>query len=162
MTYKELPTQKRLRELFIYDGVTGVLRKRKTNKVSGSKDSRGYLRSSVDGSRYKNSRLIWMYVYGECPPNMVIDHINRVVSDNRIDNIRLVNETENLKNKKKYINNSSGHTGVFWNKYRSKWCARFRLNGEVTQAGSFDTIEEAIKCRQEADLKYGFHNNHGS
>jgi hypothetical protein len=35
-------------------------------------------------------------------------------------------------------------------------------NGKQKRLGSFDRIEEAAKARKEAEIRYGFHENHGA
>jgi hypothetical protein len=44
-------------------------------------------------------RLVWIAANGEIPAGVEIDHLNRDVSDNRIDNLRLVTHSENLRNR---------------------------------------------------------------
>jgi len=44
--------------------------------------------------------------------DMVIDHINRHTFDNRIDNLRIVTNQENSRNRTKQHNNMSGIAGV--------------------------------------------------
>lgn len=43
-------------------------------------------------------RLIWETFNGEIPDNMCIDHINTVKTDNRIENLRCVSYSENMRN----------------------------------------------------------------
>lgn len=35
------------------------------------------------------------------------------------------------------------------------------VNYKTIYLGRFDNLEDAIKARQEAEIKYGFHPNHG-
>lgn len=48
--------------------------------------------------------------------------------------------------------NKSGHTGV--GKSGRKWRARITLNGKNISLGSYSNIEDAIKAREQAELKY--------
>lgn len=58
-------------------------------------------------------------------------------------------------------NNTSGHTGVYWNGLRGKWYARIVVSGESKNLGHFLEKDEAIAARLAAEIKYGFHENHG-
>ncbi|WP_263611612.1 HNH endonuclease [Escherichia whittamii] len=52
---------------------------------------------------------------------MQIDHKDGNGLNNSIDNLRLVSLGENLKNKSKYTNNTSGCAGVSWHNTHKKW-----------------------------------------
>lgn len=89
-----------------------------------------------------------------CPDNMVVDHINHNTLDNRKINLRIVTQLENMKNLSKYKNNKSGFTGVYYYKLTNKWTAKIRANKKLINIGCFNTIEDAIKARKDAELKY--------
>lgn len=122
---------------------------------AGSKYKDGYYRIQLLGKIYKRSRLAWLYVYGNFPSNH-IDHINRVRFDDRISNLRDVSNLENNRNKS-YKPSSSGVTGVLWYKPNSKWVAKIRVEGKLLHLGYFDNLEDAIKVRKEAEIKYNFY-----
>ncbi|MDA6380520.1 HNH endonuclease signature motif containing protein [Escherichia coli] len=67
----------------------------------------------INGKAYPAHRLAWLIVYGTMPDGF-IDHINRVRTDNRISNLRLVTHSENMQNRKIQKNNKSGYRGVSW------------------------------------------------
>jgi len=114
----------------------------------------------LSGRSYKIHRVIWCHVYGEWPDkNMVIDHINGDKKDNRLQNLRLVKHSENSKNLSRSKVNLSGVVGV--HKRGSKWVAQIKNNYKQIFLGSFDNFEDAVTARKEAELKYGFHENHG-
>jgi hypothetical protein len=114
------------------------------------------------GRSYKIHRLIWCHVYGEWPEkNLVIDHINGDGKDNRIQNLRLVTQSENNKNSSRPKSNTSGVIGVSKRRDNGKWIAQIQGNYKKIFLGSFDNLEDAIAARKEAEIKYGFHENHG-
>ena len=49
------------------------------------------------------------------------------------------------------INNTSGHTGVYFNRKRGKWVAEIRFKGQYHYLGSYDDKSEAIKARQQGE-----------
>ena len=136
MKTKVLPSQKRLLELFAYDKDTGVLTRRRTSRVAGTKDRKGYLTTYVDGSEYKVHRLVWMIVTGCDPGDLTIDHKNRNKDDNRFDNLRIADETQQNLNKPITAN-------VYQQKGRRTFRARVSRGCSVVLDKTFKTIEEA-------------------
>ena len=53
----------------------------------------------VNFKHYQVHRVIWALIHGECPADMVIDHIDGNGTNNRIDNLRLVSPSQNNKNR---------------------------------------------------------------
>ena len=102
---KPLPSVEVLRNLFAYDPESGVLT-RNTGKHKGHVGKHvtknGYIRFNIrhngKSNLYLAHRVIWALYYGEDPGENEIDHINRNRSDNRIENLRLVDRTEQLAN----------------------------------------------------------------
>ena len=90
----------------------------------------------------------------DVPKNKIIDHINHNVLDNRKNNLRICTQNDNAKNKSKQINNTSGRVGVTWDKQTNKWLAQIQVNGKNIKLGRFKNKEEAIRAREEAELKY--------
>lgn len=82
------------------------------------------------------------------------DHHNRDKSDCRKNNIVPCTQTDNCKNKSLSTNNTSGFTGICWDKSKNKWVARLESEGEIKLFKRFSTKDEAIKARLEAELKY--------
>ena len=122
-------------------------------------NGRGYKQGSINNKLYKAHRIIFMMVYGYWPDQ--IDHIDQNRSNNCLQNLREVSNTENQKNAKKRVDNTSGATGVTWNKLTNAWYARIGVNGTKTTIGRFDTKQEAIEARLKAQNLYNYHPNHG-
>jgi AP2 domain-containing protein/HNH endonuclease len=80
-----------------------------------------------------------MDVFGD----MQVDHINGNGLDNRRENLRLCNHSENQFNRGKNKNNTSGYKGVSWDKNVRKYRAAIRVNRKTIGLGFFDTAEEA-------------------
>lgn len=86
--------------------------------------------------------------------NVLIDHINRNKIDCRKNNLRIVNDIQNAINKGIKTNNTSGKTGVSWNKKLNKWESYITINKKRRRLGLFDNYNEAKKVRIEAEEKY--------
>lgn len=108
----------------------------------------GYKYAQFNGIRIATHRLIWLYHNGLY--DGVIDHINGVPTDNRIENLRLSTTQENLRNRGKFKNSSSKYKGVYYRKDTNKWQASICINGKTKHLGVFLNELDAHK----AWLKY--------
>ncbi len=81
------------------------------------------------------------------------DHIDRNELNNRVYNLRPCTQQENLFNKSKRSDNTSGITGVSWNKRTNKWSAELHCNGTRWRK-CFSCFEDAVKSRLEAEAEY--------
>jgi hypothetical protein len=82
------------------------------------------------------------------------DHIDRDPLNNRKYNLRKCTQKENTYNHSMRIDNTSGVSGVHWDKMRNKWVSRIGVNGKTKLLGRFDNKDDAIKTRLEAELQY--------
>ena len=145
-------TQQLLKELFVLTDDGRLLRKKPDGQIIErkiSKDRDGYVLNFINGKLYREHRLIWLFVYGEMP-NGILDHINRIKSDNRIENLRIVTHSENRQNIDKQSNNKSGLKGVWLHKNTNKWCSSIQVNKKNHHLGSFLTKEEAYEAYKNA------------
>ncbi len=137
-----------LKSIVDYDPETGIFRWRvkRSNVPAGTVVGKGgkawYKQAGIDGKLYLLHRLAWFYMHGVWPAND-IDHINGDRHDNRIANLREATRAQNLLNKGKRANNTSGYKGVTWNKRRQKWVAQIARGGEHYGLGYFASAEEA-------------------
>lgn len=121
-------------------------------------EATGYKTGKIFGKRLKAHRVVWAWAHGYWPDE--IDHINGDRSDNRIANLRPVDHRENSKNRKLYKSNTLGSQGIH-QRPSGRWGAYISINGKRTVIGTFDTKEEAIVARRQAEREHGYHPNHG-
>ena len=108
---------------------------------------------------YKAHRVAYAIHFGEWPRGC-IDHINGIKTDNRADNLRVVDRATNNRNRPTQKNNTSGVTGVSQTP-QGKWRAVIKVNKKTQSLGVFSAKKDAISARKEAETKFGFHKNHG-
>ena len=153
-------TQSRLKSLVYYSEKTGKFYSRDDKRLLGTVGGKGYLMVQLGVKHYMLHQLAWLYMYGKFADG-VVDHIDHNTLNNAKENLRDVSQLENCRNQKLSKKNTSGVTGVFWNKNKNKWTAGIRVNKKYISLGNYELLEEAILERLEANLKYDFHENHG-
>ena len=155
--------QKKLKEVLSYDKHTGEftwIKKPypnfpiKIGTVAGTINGRGYVRIRVYGKDYQAHRLVWLYIFGKWPDKN-IDHINRIKTDNRLINLRDVDQYVNVKNSGLGSNNKTGIKGVYFDKSRKKWAVQITINKLVRSLGRFDDFFEACCARKRGEIGFG-------
>ena len=175
----ELPSQELLKTLFDYDHETGVLTHKfrprehfKTDRSfkiwntrfagseAGHKNKEYYIETKVFNKNYLVHRLVWKIVHGVDP--LHIDHVDHNRSNNRLENLRSVTSLENNRNASLQKNSTTKVIGVCFCKKSGKYRSRINVHGKLIHLGFYDTIEQAAAARSAANIKYGFHENHGA
>lgn len=77
---------------------------------------------------------------------IVVDHINNIRSDNRLENLQTITNRENLSKDKK--GGTSKYVGVSWNKAMKKWKSQIRINGNRKHLGYFENELDAHNAYQ--------------
>lgn len=144
-------TANRVRELFSYrDGALYWLKRVNSKVAAGSRagtvNSLGYVVITIDGKKRHAHRLIWLW-HGH-PLPVQLDHINGVVGDNRVENLRAADYVTNACNSKVRTDNTSGVKGVSWAPLYQRWAVQIR-RGDVLISGKFKTLEEATQFAQD-------------
>ena len=131
------------------------------NRVNAGKPA-GSLRSSKSAEpryyvcvfyiRLQSSRIVYALTHNRDPHPLDIDHIDGDKLNNNPSNLRLATRQQNGWNRSNKSNNKSGYSGVFF--WRNKWCARIVINKKQHYLGFFEDINDAIKARQEGELKF--------
>jgi hypothetical protein len=152
-------TQGKAKELFEYKngGLYWKVRTARSVHVGdrfGSVDkATGYRRGSVFNKLWYEHRLVFLYHHGYLPK--VIDHINRICDNNRIENLREATTSQNSMNRGKNRNNTSGKPGVSFDKRRGKCGVRVGVNGKVKRFGYYADFKEA--CDRADEIRKQYH-----
>ena len=161
-------TQDYLQSILHYNPETGIFTWLKPNKMSSKKvgDRAGktkikyYITITIDGRSYKAHRLAWLYMTGSFPASF-IDHKDRVKYNNAWINLRAVTPAGNCRNRKLKADNTSGVSGVNFNKRANKWVVRLGVDGKRYCFGHYKTLDEATEVRNREIKKLDFSPTHG-
>lgn len=127
-------------------------------KVYIKNNNKLYAAISYNGVKLLLHRFLMGFTDTNYKLDETVDHINGNTLDNRISNLRICSQKDNMKNirKKTFV-------GVSWLKYNKKWNARIMTNYKPIHIGNYDTYEEAILARlkkeKEVFKKYGPNKN---
>lgn len=142
-------TQSALKAVLHYDETTGKFTRTyngsgvRAGQEAGRRHGQyGHIKIAVKQKRYFAHRLAWLYVYGRWP-EMNIDHINGDPADNRIANLREVDQATNMQNQRRaHTGSSTGLIGASRRK-NGRFVSQIQLSGKVFNLGTFDKPEEA-------------------
>lgn len=86
-------------------------------------------------------------------PGQRVDHRNKNRADNRKQNLRCCSPAENNRNRGLYSTNTSGITGVAFDKKREKWVATIMFNHKRIFIGRYQWKEDAIAARLKTEAQ---------
>ncbi len=113
------------------------------------------MRNAKNGKQERMHRIILEREIGrELLPGEMADHIDGNVLNNRRDNLRVVSNAQNIRNRKRNSNNTSGYKGVSLNKQTGHWTARIGVEGKYINLGVFATPEQAALIYDAAARHY--------
>lgn len=108
----------------------------------------GYVVTTINRKTVRFHRLVM-----NAPNEYQVDHIFHNRKDNRKDFLRLATNQQNSMNKLTNLN-ANHRLGVYYDKSKNKWTARLVLNGKQVFFKRFNTYEESISARIQAEKKY--------
>ena len=121
----------------------------RVSKHKWALNSYGYVITNINRKTVYLHRFLLEY-----EGRMDIDHENGNKLDNRKSNLRIVTHDKNMLNRSKHSNNTSGKTGIYFDKANNKWKAYITINGKRIHLGLFNDFEQAKKVRKEAEIEY--------
>jgi HNH endonuclease len=141
------------RDGYLYwKGVSHPNKQHMLDKPAGSIHKTGYRHITWRGKIQKAHRLIFMLHHGYLPPE--VDHINGDRADNRVENLRAANRSENQCNRNVLASNTSGYAGVSWHRKSKAWLVRVMKNGKTVVHQYFKDFDLACLVASEARLLY--------
>ena len=117
------------KEHISYDSETGVFTRKRTGKPITTKCKDGYIRIRCKNEEVTGARLAWMMTTGEDPGDLLVDHINRIRTDNRISNLRLASD---------YVNGANILGRGITQRPSGRWEAACKHKGRYMSIGIFD------------------------
>ena len=79
---------------------------------------------------------------------LTIDHKNGVRTDNRLENLQIVKQRENIQN---YHKSKKGKIGADWHEQTKKWRSRIFINKNIVHLGLFEEEKDALKAYEIAN-----------
>ena len=132
----------------------GMLISKHWNRPVGSLNDKGYItittRINNTTTKHLAHRLIFLMHHGRLPN--VLDHINGIRTDNRIDNLREATRAQNSYNTRAR-GGSSSLKGVTWHSRNKKWAAQIGFQRKMIHLGYFDCQEDAHEAYKAAALR---------
>lgn len=142
-----------------YDAETGLLfwRERQGSAQAGSEagniGNNKHRRVGVLGRYFQSHRVVWLLVHGTWP-NGMLDHRDRVSTNNRATNLRLADKSLNAQNSGVRSDSRTGFRGVGWSATKKMFRARISVNGQRKILGYFDHPSDAAKSYENARRVY--------
>jgi len=130
------------------------------HKINYSNHRMGYKQFTLRSPDRVRCLLVHRIVYklsypdwdiNNCGRDNQIDHFDNNKTNNNIENLRVVNSSENQQN----VATAKGYT---WHKYNRKWIAKICVNYKQYHLGVFEVEEEAREAYLIAKKKYHISN----
>lgn len=113
----------------------------------------GYYRVNLTKDNKRKKIMIHRLIAEHFIPNpnnySIVDHINGIKTDNRIENLRWCSQAENTRfdNHKLRKNNTSGYRGISFDKRCNKYQVEAKIGEKRIYIGKFNTLEQSINER---------------
>jgi len=100
----------------------------------------GYYVVKINNKSYRLHRVIYLYHKGYVPS--IVDHINRIKTDNRIENLREVNASQSSHNVSVRKDSVTGIKGIGYHTLKGRWQANVTIKGKTY----YKSIKASIDC----------------
>lgn len=150
-----------INEYFEYDPINGGFKYKKVprglslewfgKRVGNLHPVYGYQGVKIKGRIWREHILIFLFHNGKLP-TQEIDHVNRVYSDNRIENLREASRNSNCSNRTGWGTHSK-YKGVHRRKRGKPWAATITINKKTNWLGAYASEIEAAIAYDRAALQ---------
>jgi len=133
-------------------GSRGKMKNPKWNQLKIKTNENGYKQITITPKQYRLHRVNYFAwnqdwdIHNSCVKTNSIDHKDINITNNNIENLRVVTNQENQWNR-----NCKGYC---WHKQSQKWQAYIKVNGKLKHLGYFLLEEEAHQVYLEAKKIY--------
>ena len=124
--------------------------------VAGHLSQRNRWLVGLHGKVYSISCVIFS-MHFELDEKLIVDHMDHNGRNNKISNLRQVDQRTNCKNKVRQSNNTSGVTGVSYHKRDQYWSCSWMIGDKLQQKRFYvkhhgeSAMQMAIDCRKEIE-----------
>ena len=126
-------------------------------KWSAVKSIKGRFYALRHGPRDSNGKRVCFIMHriiAKTPKGVLTDHENHNTLDNRKNNLRLCNKSQNAANRSSLdSHNTSGFRGVSWLKSKNRFRVRITAQGKDIGLGYFKTAREGAGAYQKANKR---------
>jgi len=128
----------------------GNIFSKKLNRNIKTSNKDGYKRVWLNGKKYLLHRVLYEKFIGIIPDKMVVDHINNIRDDNRLENLQLLTYKDNTRKQLKRKDNTSGHTGI--SKNGNNWQVRIYDNDNKNIRKNFVSLHSSLIYRKYMEI----------
>lgn len=118
------------------------------------KSNRGYVVTTIPLDNGVTKTISMHRLIMDADKDSLVDHIRHNKLDNRKSELRIVDSIQNERNSELAKNNTSGVTGVTWHSRDNVWQARIKVNYQYIHLGYFNSFNDAVIARKQAEEKY--------
>ena len=125
---------------------SGLVWSKKRNKyLKAHKHKTGYHVVDIGNKKGQKIHRLVAEHYIPNPHNLPqVDHINRIRSDNDINNLRWASHLDNMNNRSKDKTNTSGHKNIYFNKTYKLWSYQKKYYGNKKINKTFKSKTDAL------------------